>query len=396
MSHDGGNGGQRTQRPLHPSSFTSLDGDNSSGQQSKAAVQARILFCPAEERTMRELHQLPREQREQVWADMSGHPETQAYRMTAESPELIAQQTAAMTEEISRLLEAAESTLTVFSPRVGRNAAAASAAAVASTPSTSYPAFRLAMEQDPHYMEAQKLTFLRAEDFQARPAAQRMLHFFEIKHQLFPGMGMLARDLTWDDLNEDDRQSLTAGGIQVLPKTDHAGRTVVVTRQANYRYKRHENMLRSFMYCCNAMLRSNEKSQKLGFVSVSYQVGGNKIKYDYELTRKVSTLVRVFPVRFVAIYVCYDSSPWKHVADLISHLVSPILRVRLRSVQGSHQECLYQLMSMGIPHDGFPVDNEGNSQLQCHWRWIEHQRTMEESGEERQNNLSFVAMDTDS
>jgi hypothetical protein len=53
-------------------------------------------------------------------------------------------------------------------------------------------------------------------------------------------------------------------------------------------------------------------------------------------------------------------------------------------------------MSMGIPHDGFPVDNEGKSQLQCHWRWIEHQRAMEESGEERQNNLSFVAMDTDS
>ncbi|KAL3906304.1 MAG: hypothetical protein SGILL_009324 [Bacillariaceae sp.] len=255
----------------------------------------------------------------------------------------------------------------------------------------------MAREQDPNYIEAQKLTFLRAEDFSPRPAAQRMLHYFETKRQLFPHITNLARDLCWDDLNQDDRASLVAGGMQVLPHTDHAGRTVVVTRQANYKYQQHENMLRSFMYFCSALLRSSETASKLGFVSVSYQVGGGKVNYDYELTRKVSTLVRVFPIRFVGIYLCYDTTPWKHVADLISHLVSPILRVRLRSVQGSHQECLYQLMSMGIPHDGFPVDSEGNAQLQCHWRWIEQQRALEEreKNNNQQEGVVDVVMDTE-
>ena len=70
-------------------------------------------------------------------------------------------------------------------------------------------------------------------------------------------------------------------------------------------------------------------------MSISYQVGGYpKGGYDFELTRKVSALVRGTPLRFVAIYVCYSASPWQRVADLISHLVEPILRVRLRSVMG--------------------------------------------------------------
>jgi hypothetical protein len=40
----------------------------------------RILFCPAEERTARELQQLPQKEREQVWADMTANPETTFYR----------------------------------------------------------------------------------------------------------------------------------------------------------------------------------------------------------------------------------------------------------------------------------------------------------------------------
>jgi hypothetical protein len=83
-------------------------------------------------------------------------------------------------------------------------------------------------------------------------------------------------------------------------------------------------------------MAENEHYQKVGFVSISYQVGDYpEGGYDFELTRKVSTLVRCIPIRFSAIYLCYSLSPWKRVADLISHLLTPLLRVRLRSVQGT-------------------------------------------------------------
>jgi hypothetical protein len=100
-----------------------------------------------------------------------------------------------------------------------------------------------------------------------------------------------------------------------------------------------------------------------------YPEGG----YDFELTRNVSHVVKCAPLRFVAIYVCFSATPWKRVADLISHLVSPLLRVRLRSVQGSHQECLYKLMALGIPAHAVPVNNEGESLLKNHWQWINSQ-----------------------
>jgi hypothetical protein len=122
----------------------------------------------------------------------------------------------------------------------------------------------------------------------------------------------------------------------------------------------------------------HEHFQKVGLVSVSYQVGGYpKGGYDFELTRKVSQLVQATPIRFVAIYVCYSSSPWQRVADLISHLVSPLLRVRLRSVQGSHQECLYKLMALGVPHHAIPINKEGESFMRNHWQFIESRRQHE-------------------
>jgi len=325
--------------PLNASSFV-LD------PQHRSALQARILFCPAEERTARELQQLPKEQREQVWADMTGHPETQQYRMTAESPALVQQQVNAMTEDIQSLLSSSTSSSVSTSSSEGEashpsndnsndnsNNSHDATTTLSSISTSSFQAYRLARQRNPEYVEAQKIMFLRAEDFNAKAAAVRMLHFFDTLQSLRLPLG---RDIRLSDLDVDDKESLEAGGMQWLPVTDHAGRAIVVTRQANYKYKTHDNMLRAMCYMAQRILKSNENFQRLGIISVSYQVG-HKYQggYDYELTRKVSTLVRALPMRFVAIYLCYSSTPWRRVADLISHLVSPFLRVRLRSVQGT-------------------------------------------------------------
>jgi hypothetical protein len=137
--------------------------------------------------------------------------------------------------------------------------------------------------------------------------------------------------------------------------------------------------LRAFFYVSQCATNI-EHFQKVGFVSVSYQVGGYpKGGYDFELTRNVGQLVKVMPMRFVAIYLCYSTSAWARVADLISHLLTPLLRVRLRSIPGSNQECLYKLMALGIPHHSIPLTNEGENILTHHLKWLKAIRPEEQS-----------------
>jgi hypothetical protein len=127
----------------------------------------------------------------------------------------------------------------------------------------------------------------------------------------------------------------------------------------------------------------NEQCQKVGFISVSYNVGGYPDEgYDFELSRQMHQQNRAVPVRFSAIYQCFDSSLWEPAAELVSQMVSPLLRVRLRSIQGSHQECLYQLYALGIPVHALPLNDQGENLLQRHVAWIDDEYQKEQLQEE--------------
>lgn len=149
-------------------------------QQRKAVT--RILFCPTEERTARELQELPSEAREQVWADMTGDPETTYYRIHNESPEFVSLCLA----ELSTSLDAY------------------------SHPSRG--SFDRAFELDCDYVNSQRIKFLRADNFAATAAANRMIAFFQMKEELF-GTDKLSRDILLNDLSADDLKSLKGGGM---------------------------------------------------------------------------------------------------------------------------------------------------------------------------------------
>lgn len=68
----------------------------------------------------------------------------------------------------------------------------------------------------------------------------------------------------------------------------------------------------------------NENCQKVGFISLSYNVGGfPEGGYDYEIPLQMSQVGKALPIRLCGIYLCFDSSLWKPVADLVSHVLSP-------------------------------------------------------------------------
>ena len=143
------------------------------------------------------------------------------------------------------------------------------------------------------------------------------------------------------------------------------------------------------------------RNQKLGLVSISYQVGGGYPEggYDYELTRRVSQMAKSLPIRFAAVYVCFNDSIWKTVADFIAHVVSPILRVRLRSIQGSHQEVHYKLMALGIPNHAIPVTQSGEPVLYDHMNFLQQREKIETTRrrqQQQQQQSSSAAASTSS
>ena len=194
-----------------------------------------ILFCPAEERVARELQNLPKEDREQVWADMTGNPENTYYRLHAESPEFL--------YDSIQTLHAVLDTQQLHDPK-------------------SQFAYRQAMEQDSLYVDRQKIKFLRTDDFDSSAAALRLIKHFEMKKELF-GIDKLGRDIRLEDFSNDDMESLLAGGVQLLPKPDHGGRPVIFTRAANYLYKDHKNMVRLCVHLCLAVYENRHNQTDL-------------------------------------------------------------------------------------------------------------------------------------
>ena len=85
--------------------------------------------------------------------------------------------------------------------------------------------------------------FLRAEDYNPRMAAHRMVSYFQHKLELF-GIEKLAKDITLDDLDDDDRAALHSGSIQCLSQKDRAGRTVIFSAQKLKKFKTLQNQVR--------------------------------------------------------------------------------------------------------------------------------------------------------
>jgi hypothetical protein len=87
-------------------------------------------------------------------------------------------------------------------------------------------AYELAKSMSGEYVSSRKLLvmFLRAERFDVKKAALKMVLFFKYKLEFF-GPDLLAKDIKMDDLNEDDLACLWSPYSQTLAR-DSSGRGV--------------------------------------------------------------------------------------------------------------------------------------------------------------------------
>ena len=88
--------------------------------------------------------------------------------------------------------------------------------------------YELALALNRNYVQNRKfrVMFLRADAYDPKAAAKRMVAFFQQKLEYF-GADKLVKDITLQDLNDDDIDSLESGLIQKLQDKDRAGRTVL-------------------------------------------------------------------------------------------------------------------------------------------------------------------------
>jgi hypothetical protein len=99
-----------------------------------------------------------------------------------------------------------------------------------------------------------RIMFLRADNFDAKKAAKRIILYFESKLELF-GANKLAKDITLDDLDDDDMEGLLSGSFQSLPTKDQAGRAVIFISQEYSNYKTWQSKVRGqFVLICWSVL----------------------------------------------------------------------------------------------------------------------------------------------
>jgi hypothetical protein len=193
--------------------YFEIEDDHQEAKKQKFKNACRIWFCPAEDRIAREVREMPQDEREKVWADLSGDEKASQFRKEViEDP-----------KEIAKALEDMEAELESIHDK---------------------EAFELARKQSSTYVNRRsfQLMFLRSCEYNGKRAANKLVEHMQRKKQLF-GESVLGRDIKLSDLNADDMETLYSGGIQFLQERDNAGRLVLFGHVKSLIFKERENLV---------------------------------------------------------------------------------------------------------------------------------------------------------
>ena len=144
---------------------------------------------------------------------------------------------------------------------------------------------RLAKKQNPEYVHAQRIKFLRADRYNPRLASGRMIRFFDTKKEYFcaPGYNKdnnidrtscLGRDLRLSDFSKEDLALWrTTGFLQMCGMRDRAKRAIVVMFGKVISDKKVPTALvmRAYLYAYNLWAR-DEATQLGGVVVIGYSM----------------------------------------------------------------------------------------------------------------------------
>ncbi|KAL3937388.1 MAG: hypothetical protein SGBAC_007499 [Bacillariaceae sp.] len=216
-----------------------------------------------------------------------------------------------------------------------------------------------------------RIMFLRANRYDPQAAAAQVIKYLELKRSLF-GQEKLTKQITMSDLNEDDKDYLESGTVQISTKRDRSGRGILTIFPSLRRIETTiEAELRARYYTIMSMLECEE-----------LQINGVVLVYFGALSTQAnqhasnSGVLWDLPVYFAGVHCCFD-----HLSSFLLVSVAVLrlplaLRPRVRVHYGSCTDCLYKLSSFGIPKEAVmtdlnePVRND-------HFEWYRMRQEME-------------------
>ena len=136
-------------------------------------------------------------------------------------------------------------------------------------PGTAYETAE-AMNKDFVSNQAFRRTFLAANRYNPKAAADQMIRYFKMKSGLFP-MDKLAKEITLDDLTNEDKENLLGGSYQISKIKDRSNRTLLLQFPGLRAYKSLNNELRARYYLHWQLIKAADPDR--GVVVVSYCVG---------------------------------------------------------------------------------------------------------------------------
>mmetsp|Transcript_13007 Transcript_13007/g.20941 ORF Transcript_13007/g.20941 Transcript_13007/m.20941 type:complete len:477 (+) Transcript_13007:249-1679(+) len=202
--------------------------------------------------------------------------------------------------------------------------------------------------------------FLRADSFDVRKAAARMINYFQYKMELF-GEEKLVKKITLEDLTPDDMDELMSGSFQFLEEKDRCGRAVCFLMQRLVRYKTWQSKLRTVWYSIMSALENDDEAQKNGIVNIYYSVDLGSIEPLYiDLVRRIRIINDSLPYRNACTHYCYNNPAIQPALNILQLVAGKDNRVRFRTHIGSNMECQFSLMTFGLPNYILPLDDYGN------------------------------------
>eukprot|EP00934_Nitzschia_sp_Nitz4_P002970 Nitzschia sp. Nitz4//scaffold282_size24342//13522//15114//NITZ4_008355-RA/size24342-augustus-gene-0.16-mRNA-1//-1//CDS//3329545629//2960//frame0 len=252
-------------------------------------------------------------------------------------------------------------------------------------------AFDFAVSKQPEYVDGVRLRFLRKMDHNPSAAAERMMLTFQLRKEYF-GWAQTTRDLTIQDLKEEDMPFLRRGMIQLLPERDRSGRAILVAFAGHSGQTPIDTLVRLILFLSEIAVVDDVEVQRKGFVFIYFGIGHQQ-QYSGGRINKLAQGIQGSPMRVAAIHACYDSPVLHPVMSLGAMALEARTLIRFKCHFGSALECVYSLMTYGIPMGTIPVNLEdGSINVMNHQRIISE---MERQAQEQQSQQDQRHKDDD-
>ncbi|CAJ1956529.1 unnamed protein product [Cylindrotheca closterium] len=241
--------------------------------------------------------------------------------------------------------------------------------------------YEIAKGQNRAYAEDRffRLKFLRANMLDVNRSVKMMLRFLEQKALHF-GIEKVARDITVDDLTDEDKKFMRLGLFHIQEGRDRSGRIVFYLSNSCTGSCTPETLNRLFYHVVFNILIKMPTVQLKGLNGVYYDVA--KLKEGAALpglkyVKTIIDFVTSVPVRFSSMHYCLKRKKGNLARNdfILKTALKSIPKyssARTRIHLGSDMELQYQLQSHGIPIQFCPIDGDGNFRTDILNRWLNH------------------------